>query len=210
MIRRFATLRTVIFGALLALAACARAPDRAPVGPPPTPYLSGPLTAAEWGVGPIRAGTYFESPRIRELFPRAVVKDDEVRIAPDETRAVITVSQDGAQLLEIVDGFSNFPGTDDPRIGTVRLVGGPVRGPHGETLGMGWKASGFDLSQCELGTDRDSDAMICARPHEGAVTYVFALPGWRSMEFPPASLLRAKGFLRTIVWTPPRPWHYAG
>ncbi|HEY2660295.1 MAG TPA: DUF1131 domain-containing protein [Caulobacteraceae bacterium] len=192
----------------MALIACSRAPE--PAAPPVTPYQSGPLTAAEWGVGPIRATTFFEGPPIRDLFPRAVVKDGEVRIAPDETRGVITVTQDGAELLEIVDGFSNFPGTDDPRIGSVRLVGGPVRGPHGETLGMGWKASGFDLSQCELGTDRDSDAMICARPHEGAVTYVFALPGWHSMEFPPDSLLRSKGFLRTIVWTPPRPWHYAG
>lgn len=188
---------------LLTLAACAQ-PAEAPA-PPARPYLGGVLTAEPWGVGPIRWNTYFESPRIQDLFPKAVVRDDEVRIADDETRAVITVSQDGVQLLEIVDGYGDFPGTDDPRIGTVRLVGGDVRGPHGERLGMGWKDSGFDLSQCELGVERDRDAMICARPSEGQVTYVFAIPGWKSMEFPPDSLLRAKGFLRTIVWKPIRP-----
>jgi hypothetical protein len=198
MIRRFAALLL-----LLIPAGCAR--PGAPAAPPAAPYQGGVLTAEPWGVGPIRWNTYFESPRIQELFPKAVVRDGEVRVDEDETRAVITVSQDGAQLLEIVDGYGNFPGTDDPKIGTVRLVGGPVRGPHGEHLGMSWKGAGFDLSQCELGADRDRDAMVCARPGEGAVTFVFAIPGWKSMEFPPESLLRAKGYLRTIVWKPIRP-----
>jgi hypothetical protein len=198
MIRRLAALLP-----LLILAGCAR-PAETPA-PPATPYDGGVLTAEPWGVGPIRWNTYFESPRIKELFPKAEVKEDEVAIAEDETRAVITVSQDGAQLLEIVDGYGDFPGTDDPRIGTVRLVGGAVRGPHGEHLGMGWKEAHFDLSQCELGADRDRDAMICARPTEGEVTFVFAIPGWKSMEFPPESLLRAKGYLRTIVWKPIKP-----
>lgn len=186
---------------LAAVWGCAPRRDAPP--PPAIAYAGGLLTAAEWGVGPIRAGTFFESPRIRELFPRAQVKDAEVRIAPDETRAVITVEQDGAQLLEIVDGFSNFPGTDDPMIGKVRLVGGPVRGAHGETLGMSWKAAGFDLSQCEIGEERDRNSVICARANEGAVTYIFAAPGWDSEEVPPESLLRSKGYLKTIVWTPP-------
>jgi hypothetical protein len=199
MIRRPAAL-----SAILCLSACAPPPPPTPP-PPATPYSGGILTAEPWGVGPIRWNTYFESPQIQTLFPKAQVKDDEVRIADDETRAVITVSQDGAQLLEIVDGYGNFSGTDDPKIGTVRLVGGPVRGPHGERLGMGWKDAHFDLSECELGTDRDSDAMICARPEEGSVTFVFAIPGWKSMEFPPESLLRAKGYLRTIVWKPIKP-----
>ncbi len=193
---------------ILIPAGCGRAPE--PAAPPAIPFEGGVLTAEPWGVGPIRWDTYFESPRIQELFPKAAVKDDEVQINDDETRSVITVSQNGAQMLEIVDGYGDFPGTDDPRIGTVRLVGGDVRGPHGERLGMGWKGSGFDLSQCELGTDRDRDAMVCARPQEGAVTFVFAVPGWRSMEFPPDSLLRAKGYLRTIVWKPIKPAPHKG
>ena len=195
--------RAAILLLVLSLAACGRAPEVP--APPAVPYQGGVLAAGEWGVGPIRAGTYYEVPRIRELFPKAEVKESEIRLSEFETRGVISVTQDGAQLLEIVDGYGNFPGTDDPRIGSVRLVGGPVRGPHGERLGMPWKGAGFDLSQCELGTDRDRDAMVCARSREGAITYVFALPGWKSMEFPPQSQLRARGFLRTIVWTPPPP-----
>jgi len=197
--------RSVFVLGLLLAAVGGCAPKRAPPPPPVTPYVGGPLIAREWGVGPIRAGTFFESPRIRELFPKAVVKDDVVQIADDETRDVITVSQDGVEMLEVVDGFFNFPGTDDPEIGRVRLVGGPVRGAHGETLGMSWAAAGFDLSQCEVGADRDKNTVICAHPDEGAVNYVFVAPGWSSEEFPPESLLRAKGYLKTIMWTPSRP-----
>ncbi|MDR3508400.1 MAG: DUF1131 domain-containing protein [Caulobacteraceae bacterium] len=188
--------------ALFLLAACGRAPGREDMAPLARPYQGGVLAAAAWGVGPIRPYTFFERPRIQEIFPKAQVKTDVVRIADDETRDVITVTQDGAQMLEIVDGTTYAPGGDDPLIGTVRLVGGAVRGAHGETLGMSWKAAGFDLSQCEMGAERDHNAVVCARPHEGTVTYIFAVPGWNSMEFPTASILRAKGYLRTIVWNP--------
>lgn len=195
MIRRF-----VVLCAVLALAACGRTPE--PVAPPAKPYLGGPLVAQEWGVGPIRSSTFFESPRIRELFPKAEVKDGEIRVAEDETRSVIDVFQDGAQMLQIIDGYGNFPGTDDPMIGKVRLVGGAVRGPQGETIGMRWKDAHFDLSQCERGVEREADTMVCARPKAGAVTYIFALPGWKSMEFPTDSQMRANGFLSAMVWTP--------
>ena len=194
--------RSVFVLGLLLAAVGGCAPKRAPPPPPVTPYVGGPLIAREWGVGPIRAGTFFESPRIRELFPKAVVKDDVVQIADDETRDVITVSQDGVEMLEVVDGFFNFHGTDDPEIGRVRLVGGPVRGAHGETLGMSWNAAGFDLSQCEIGVERDISRLICARPKEGAVTYIFEVPGWDSEEEPPESLVRSKGYLKVIAWTP--------
>jgi hypothetical protein len=164
--------------------------------------LGGPILIARWGVGPIRSGSYFESPRIRELFPKAQVRDDVVRISDDETLAVITVDEDGRRELEIDDGASNFPGTNDPKIGAVRAVGGPVRGPGGETPGMSWNAAGFDMSQCELGVERDEYHVICARPGDGAVTYIFALPGWRSDENPPRAVL-GRGYLADIVWTPP-------
>ena len=198
MIRRGA----LIGGCLAAAAIGGCAPRREAKAPPPAPYLGGTLTAQEWGVGPIRSDTFFESPRIRDLFPKAVVRDDVVSIAKDETRDVITVTQDGTQILEVVDGFGNFPGTDDPEIGHVRLVGGPVRGAHGETIGMSWNAARFDLSQCEIGVDRDRNRVICARTDEGSVTYIFAAPGWDSEEVPPEPLLRAHGYLSTIVWTP--------
>jgi len=197
--------RSILSLGLMLAAVCGCAPRREARPPPVVPYVGGWLIAREWGVGPIRGDTFFESPRIRELFPRADVRDGEVRISEDETRDVITVSQGGVEMLEIVDGFFNFPGTDDPEIGRVRLIGGPVRGGRGETLGMGWAATGFDLSQCEVGADRDRNTVICAHPDQGAVAYVFAIPGWTSEELPPESLLRDKGYLKTIMWTPARP-----
>ena len=68
----------------------------------------------------------------------------------------ITVEQDGAPLLEIDDGTRSAPGTDDPLIGQVRAIGGPVVGPRGEKLGLRWPEARFDLTQCEIGEDRDA------------------------------------------------------
>ncbi len=204
MIRRGA----LIGGCVAATLTAGCAPRPAVRAPPAAPYVGGMLTAQEWGVGPIRSDTFFESPRIRELFPKAQVRDDEVAVAHDETRAVITVSQGGTELLELVDGYGNFPGTDDPEIGHVRLVGGPVRGAHGETLGMSWNDAHFDLSQCEVDQDREQNRVVCARQNEGSVTYVFAAPGWKSEETPPEPFLRAHGYLAVIVWTPLPPHHH--
>jgi hypothetical protein len=188
---------------LAALASgCAREGGPEPPAPPQTPYRSGEIQIGRWGVGPIRPETFFESPRIRDLFPRAKVRDGTIRISEDETEAVITVEQDGREILEIDDGTRYAPGTDDPLIGQVRAVGGPVRGPHGERLNLSWNDARFDLSQCEIGSDHDANAVVCARPGDGEVTYVFAVPGWQSEELPPMSLLRAKGYLSQIVWTP--------
>jgi len=197
--------------ALLILAglasACRRPADRVDHGPvpPAVPYTGGLMPLSHWGVGPIRRDTYFESPVIAPMFPRASVRDSTVQIAPDESLADIVVEQDGARILEIddYDGIKTAPGTDDPLIGNVRLVGGPVRGPGGERLGMSWRDARFDLSQCEMGSGRQDNALVCARRGEGAITYVFAVPGWDSIEFPPESRLRATAYLREIVWTPP-------
>jgi hypothetical protein len=192
---------------LASLTACTGGDGRFSGGPEPLqhPYESGPLRTGRWGIGPIRADTYFESPMIRELFPKARVRDVTLRVAPDETMAAITVTQEGRQILEIDDGTANAPGTDDPMIGAVRAVGGPVIGPAGETLAMSWTAAKFDLSQCEIGVDRDRNSVICARRGEGAVTFIFAVPGWDSEEVPPESLMRRVAYLNQIVWTPPPP-----
>jgi hypothetical protein len=185
------------------LAACAPSPMKEPAAPKAEPYRSGPILVGAWGVGPIRARTYFESPRIRDLFPLADVRDGTARIAPDETIAVITVAQAGVQLLEIDDGTGNVAGTNDPVIGSVRALGGPVVGPHGERLGMPWRTAGMDLSECEVGVERDANTVICARPGEGAVMYQFAAPSWDSEEMPPDSVLRRVGYIKAIIWTPP-------
>ena len=108
-------------------------------------------------------------------------------------------------MLEIDDGTENAPGTNDPMIGSVRAIGGPVVGPHGERLGMTWRAARMDLSECEVGVDRDANTVICARPGEGAVMYQFAAPGWDSEEMPPDSVLRRGGYIKAIIWTPPAP-----
>ena len=199
-------IRTLTVALILAsLTACSRYDSRFSGGPEPrqTPYQSGPIPIGSWGIGPIRAATYFESPVIGDLFPNASVKDVTLRIAKDDTLDGITVTKDGVQLLELDDGLSSAPNGDDPLIGAVRAVGGPVVGPTGERLGMSWKASKFDLSQCEIGVDRDRNTVICARPGVGSVTYYFAVPGWDSEEVPPDSMMRKGAYLKAIVWTPP-------
>jgi hypothetical protein len=198
---------TVLLGGALLLQACTPSPLKPAPAPQAAPYRSGPLVVGVWGVGPIRQSTYFEAPRIRELFPLARVSDGSVRVADDETMAVITVAQDGGPLIEIDDGTGNAPGTDDPIIGAVRVLGGPVQGPHGERLGLTWKAARFDLAECDVGAERDRNTVFCARPGEGAVTYQFAVPGWDSQEIPPDSLLRKVGYVKAIVWTPPAAGH---
>jgi len=189
----------------LVVVACAPSPMKEAGAPKAEPYRSGPILVGSWGVGPIRARTYFETARIFDLFPLAVVQKGTVRIAPDETTAAITVTQGGVQLLEIDDGTENVPGTNDPMIGSVRAMGGPVVGPHGERLGMTWRAAKMDLSECEVGVERDANTVICARPGEGAVMYQFAAPGWDSEEMPPDSVLSRGGYIKAIIWTPPAP-----
>jgi hypothetical protein len=181
-----------------------RTPHAGDAGPPPRPYVSGQVPLGHWGVGPIRATTYFETPVIAALFPKAKVSDGVYTIATTQQLPIITVDQGGVRMLEIDDSVMHAPHSDDPLVGQVRLLGGPVRGPRGETLGMLWRDAGFDLSQCELGEDRGVNALVCARPGEGAITYVFAVHGWGSeVDFPSEAFLRANGWLREIVWTPP-------
>jgi hypothetical protein len=198
---------TALMAAAVLLQACAPSPLKQAAAPKAAPYQSGPLPVGVWGVGPIRAATYFESPVIRALFPAAQVSDGNVRVSDDETMAVITVAQAGVEMLEIDDGTGNAPGTNDPMIGSVRVLGGPVQGPHGERLGMSWNAAHFDLSECDLGSDRDRNTVFCARPGAGAVTYQFAVPGYDSEEVPPESLLRKVAYVKAIVWTPPAAAH---
>jgi len=195
---------TVVLALAGLVAACGDG-ARVTGGPAPqqTPYRFGLIRMGHWGMGPIREATYFEQPAIQALFPRAKVQDVTLRISDDETRDGITVVQDGVELLEIDDGLGNYPGTDDPMIGEVRAVGGPILGPNAEHLGMSWAAARFDLSQCEIGVDRDRNTVICARQGEGAVTYQFAVPGWDSEEMPPARLMRKAAWLKAIIWTPP-------
>ncbi|HEY3887115.1 MAG TPA: DUF1131 domain-containing protein [Caulobacteraceae bacterium] len=194
---------TVLLGAAVLLQACSPSPLKPVTAPRAAPYRAGPLPIGVWGVGPIRRMSYFEAPRIQELFPLARVSEGTVRVADDETMAVITVTQGGMEMLEIDDGTGNAPGTTDPMIGAVRALGGPVQGPQGERIGLKWRDAHFDLTECDLGAQRDRNTVFCARPGEGAVTYQFAVPGWDSEEIPPDALLRKVAYVEAIVWTPP-------
>jgi hypothetical protein len=196
-----------VIAALTALVACAPSPaSRIPLAPPPQPYTGGPLIVGTVGVGPIRAETYFDTGRIARLFPAAKLRKGLIQLDPldpDDTLRVITIYQGETAVLEIDHGARRARGTGDPLVGQVRAIGGPIVGPHGERLRMSWKDARLDLSQCEVGDKRQKGALVCARPHEGSVTYVFAIPGWDAADLPTPSLLQTTSYLREIVWTPP-------
>ncbi len=198
----------LLFAALsltVLLAACGR--DGKAVGDPAPPvrlYTGGLMPLGHWGVGPIRADTLFEQPVLQGLFPDAKVSDSLFPIDADETLLTITVVQHGTTILEIDDSNAYAPNRDDPLVGKVRLLGGPVRGPRGERIGMGWREAGFDLSQCELGQGRGADTLDCARRGEGAITYDFAIRNWGThVDLPTPAELKAGAYLQEIVWTPP-------
>jgi hypothetical protein len=173
--------------------------------PPAKPYVDGPLIVGLNGIGPIRKTTYFEPPRIHDVFPQAKVEEGIVQIDPldpKDTLDDIVVYHGSTPMLEIDDGTRNAPGTDDPLVGQVRAIGGPVVGPRGEKLGMRWPQAGFDLTQCEIGELHQRGRIVCARPHEGSVTYIFAVPGWNPVDLPSVSLLNRQGYLHEMVWTP--------
>ena len=194
--------------ALLAMAvltgACVRNAGVEPPAPAAHPYAGGPIVVGQWGAGPVRAGTFFDIPSIQALFPKAKVTAALVRVSPDERLDMIMVRQDGAPLVELDDSYILAKGTKRPLVGVVRVIGGQARGPHGEHLGMTWDDLGFDLAQCEPGQDADKNRMVCARPGAGAVNYVFAVPGWDSLDIPPIDRLRSTAVLAEIVWIPPR------
>jgi hypothetical protein len=191
---------------LTALAACApSAPNTIVPEPSAKPYVGGPLIIGMKGIGPIRAMTYFEPPRIRDLFPRARITTGVIQIDPldpKDTLDDIVVYDGDTPMLEIDDGTRSAPGTDDPLIGQVRAVGGPVVGPHGVKLGLRWRDARFDLSQCEIGEKHQRGALVCARPLEGAVAYIFAVPGWDAVDLPKPWQLWNHAYLREMVWTP--------
>jgi hypothetical protein len=195
-----------VVAAVTALVACAPTPPaRTMPEPSARPYLDGPLIVGLKGIGPIRKTTYFETPRIRDIFPKAPLRESIVQIDPldpKDTLDDILVYDGSTPMLEIDDGTRSAPGTDDPLVGQVRAIGGPVIGPRGERIGMRWRNADFDLTQCEIGEKHQRGRIVCARPHEGSVTYIFAVPGWNPVDLPSPLLLENNGYLLEMVWTP--------
>jgi hypothetical protein len=200
---------TAGFAALLLapLIACAPKPRGEPPAPKAEAYRGGPLLVGAWGAGPIRDGTPFSLAAIKKLFPTADVRETVLPVAGDTTTRALFVQVDGKDWLEIDDGSTSNDDdqddeTQDRGITQVRVIAGPVQGPHGERLGQPWKGAGFDLSECDAGGERDRDTVFCTRPGEGAVVYQFQAVGWDSEELPPPALIQKSGYLKAIIWAP--------
>jgi len=203
------TLRLALIAApLLLLAACgpakqadtvapaaAEAPKSGPVAIAVTPYVGGPLHVRADGVGPITGETAFDAATIKALFPKAVVKSAFIHTGEGLPGPILTVDQDNVPLLEIGKGAEGG-------IGEIRMAGGPVEGPKGETLLAKWADLGFDIAQCRAGEGRTVNQTVCVRPEAPTVSYVFGVPGWTTGGLPPVETLKAKGQLNEFVWRP--------
>jgi hypothetical protein len=173
----------------------AEAPKSGPVAVAVTPYAGGPLRIRADGVGPITAATAFDQPTLAALFPKAVVKSAFIHVGEGPPGPIITVEQDNVPLLEIGKGAEGG-------IAEIRLAGGPVEGPKGETLLGKWADLGFDIAQCRAGEGRTVNQTVCVRPEAPTVAYVFGVPGWAKGGLPPVEVLKAKGQLNEFVWRP--------
>ncbi|MDB5457272.1 MAG: hypothetical protein JWP92_2857 [Caulobacter sp.] len=198
----------LILAPLLLLAACGPKPkpaDLAPAAPAAesgptakvdrfTPYESGPLDLDEYAVGPIMGQTAFTLEAIKARFPKAQVKSAFLHEAQGVMTPIITVDQDGMGMLEI----AGEPGA--ATVGTIRVAGGPAKGPRGETLLMKWTDADLDVSRCRIGEGRERHAVVCSRLGEPVLRYVFGVPGWTQDVMPPVETLRQKAILSEFVW----------
>lgn len=196
---------------ILLLAACGpveKKADEAGAAPPPaangqgvsvavavTPYAGGPLSVSAQGVGPITSATAFDAATLAALFPRAVVKSAFLHSGPGPAAPIITVEQNQVPLMEISR-------SEDGELGAIRLEGGDVRGPRGESLLTKWSELGLDLAHCRTGEGRDINTVVCARPEAPNVSYLIGMPGGTQGRLPTVEILNAKGQLNGLVWRP--------
>ena len=176
-------------------AADVEVPKSGPVAIAVTPYVGGPLHVRADGVGPITGETAFDLATIKALFPKAAVKSAFIHTGEGPPGPIITVEQDNVPLLEISKGAEGG-------IGEIRLAGGPIEGPRGETLLGKWAGLSFDIAQCRAGEGRTVNQVVCVRPEAPTVAYVFGIPDWGKGGLPPVDVLKAKGQLNEFVWRP--------
>jgi len=172
---------------IVLVAACG--PAEKPVEPALAPAAtSAPATSLlaldEYSVGPIMAQTPFKAEAIQALFPRDKVETQD---------GVITVSRDGAKLLDIL----SEPGLTT--VGEIHIAGRSATGPRGEVFGMPWPKLDVPLKRCWMGKDAYRHAVICTQPGESVLRYVFEVPGWTSDALPPVDAL-ATATLRDFIW----------
>lgn len=171
------------------LAACGPAdkpvePASAPAAATPAPATASLLALDEYAIGPIMAQTPFKLEAIQALFPKDKVTTDG---------AVITVSRDGAKLLDIL----GEPGLTT--VGEIHIAGRSATGPRGEVFGMPWPKLDVPLKRCWMGQEAYRHAVICTQPGESVLRYVFAVPGWTSDALPSTDVL-ATATLRDFIW----------
>ena len=150
------------------------------------------ITFNEMGAGEINDATPLDVGLLRGYFP-----DAEVRRARAGGPDIITIRRPDGLVVDL------HPGTDPERVGRILGRAGPVVGPLGEELGAGWVAMGFTPDLCLRGQDASAPTLICYRPGEPRLGYVFDLSGFEgpSGVSPSATFLETRAKLSAFVWT---------
>lgn len=197
----FPRLAALAVAGLALLAACDRAPVESQPAPPEletqTAAVVGPiqLTFGETGAGEITGETPLDRARIESLFPQAQVRVETVSgEAPFE---IITVRREDGLALDL------HPGADGGQVGRIFGRGGPVIGPAGETLGTSWSELAFETATCVRGAEDMASQMICYRPGQPQLGYVFDLPGFEGPDdqVPEPAYLNQSARLAAFMWT---------
>jgi len=156
-------------------------------------------SASSEAVGPVSSETRFSLEAIAALFPGSEVKAAFQNQEGVET-PVLTVKGPGELVLEIQEGDQKG------QVGRVLVQGGPVVGPRGEAILESWSRFGLDRKGCLTGVEGQ---LLCRRPGEPSLAYVFAIPGYLGQAEappPPEAVLAEKAFLQAFLWqAPPAP-----
>jgi hypothetical protein len=196
-----ALLSTVLGGLLLA--GCGQETSAPPAPAPSTvaersqgPAVVGPIlvTFSENGAGEINGETLLTTRSIAAVFPDASV---ETALYEEAGVEIITVRRPDGLVLDL------HPGADPKRVGEIIGRAGPVTGPLGEKLGADWATMGFEPADCRRGQDDMSHTLICYRPGEPLLGYVFDLSAFEGPDdqIPEPDVLEAIARLNAFVWT---------
>jgi hypothetical protein len=150
------------------------------------------ITFNEMGAGEINGTTPLSVDRIKGHFPNT-----EVRRARDGESEIITIRRPDGLRVDL------HPGIDPKRVGRILGRGGPVVGPLGEELGTGWIAAGFTPDLCVRGQEGSALTLVCYRPGEPRLGYIFVLPDFEGPADAVLSeaLLEKGARLSAFVWT---------
>lgn len=191
--------RALLLSAALCLAGCGDRADppavaRAAEGADGAPAVkSGPFDVTERGVGPLGSATRFTADAVRAAYPDAEVRRQVFQIAENSEPTLRADAADGTALEVFGDASGG--------LSTVVVLGGPFKGPGGETLLQPWAETGFRREQCRAGEGRWLNAAVCRRPESSAVQVVFAVPGWTGRDLADETTLRERGKVSAFVWT---------